>query len=118
MIRDLHTRFRQWLIPHGRDARAIAIICLGCAVIGLVFFDPPKKVGYFEGEVIYFGVRHSSKRPGARIQVRLPDGRDVWADTRAYVPGLQKGARLCLLRTKGRVTGRIVHQIAQPSRCA
>lgn len=118
MLYDLHTRFDLWWQHHKAEVATIAMVCAACAGFGLLYLDPPQKVGYVTGTVTYFGVREGSMQSGVRLWVETGDGRRVVVDSQSYNPSLKEGASVCLLKTRGAIKGRVRHRLALPRRCS
>lgn len=114
LMRTLSQRWRTWKTIHGRNATAI---CLGCIAIGVVTLDPVEKLGYEHGTVTYVGVREGDKAPGVRLRVSTADDRTIWLTSRAFNATLGPGSRICLLKTRGLATGRVLYRHALPGRC-
>lgn len=115
--RSIYRKIRDFRIIHGAETRNIAIVVAGCLAVSAFLFEPRSKVGYERAIIEDFGVREGSKTPGVRLWVRTGDGKRRLINSRAFMPGLQSGDEICLLRTQGKLRKRIYLQPALPSRC-
>ncbi len=113
----LKTRLKYWWDMHGTEATAISIGAVACTVFGAIVLDPPKHVGFEKAIVTYYGVREGSETPGVRLWVANEDGQTLIVDSNVYNPDLKIGAQVCLLHTKGQVTGGHRWELTLPRNC-
>lgn len=99
------------------DAMACFAVVAGCTFAGLFTLRLPEHKAYHRATVRYVGVRHGSKQSGARVLVALPNGDQVFLNTRAFVPNLATGAALCVQELKDQIWQRTTYVNALPSRC-
>lgn len=112
--------YKAWFKAHRpgkKEVLAAISISLGCVVIGLVGLRLPEHKAYHAAVVRHVGVRHGSKQPGARVRVELPNGRQVFVQTRAYVSGLKSGSQICVQELKDMLWGSTFYRNALPQRC-
>ncbi|MDU8926529.1 hypothetical protein RXV86_03940 [Alisedimentitalea sp. MJ-SS2] len=112
-------RLTTWWAIHGKEIRNIAIVGIGCVLIGgFRFFDPVERVGYHTATV--HSVTSVSSRTNARVRItaRIAEDRIVPVTLRQFTTHVQVGDRICLIETRGSLRNQTYFGPARPSRCS